>query len=203
MSDNPNICGAKTRKGTPCQKAPIKDKKRCRLHGGLSIGAKKGNQYARKHGVYSKFISDDEQAWLDDVSLDDVDSELRLCKVKLMRALELEKKQESQSESDKMELVAQTMQIIKDGGEGGGEMGDSRQQMTKSFAKTNVGGLIDRLVGRISALTSQRQELLSKSIDLQIKQMNLQDLQNLRDIDENKPTTIELVAPDLDDETDE
>jgi hypothetical protein len=33
-------CGAKTRKGTPCQRLPIDGKKRCRNHGGLSTGAK-------------------------------------------------------------------------------------------------------------------------------------------------------------------
>ncbi|MGY8901127.1 MAG: HGGxSTG domain-containing protein [Flavobacteriales bacterium] len=31
-------CCAKTRKGTVCQKPPIKGKTRCRLHGGLSTG---------------------------------------------------------------------------------------------------------------------------------------------------------------------
>lgn len=40
-------CGAKTRKGTPCNAPPVWDKKansakngRCKLHGGLSTGAK-------------------------------------------------------------------------------------------------------------------------------------------------------------------
>ena len=32
------FCSAKTRLGTKCQKPPIKGKKRCRLHGGLSSG---------------------------------------------------------------------------------------------------------------------------------------------------------------------
>ena len=33
-------CGAKTRKGTPCQMRPIPWSRRCRLHGGLSTGPK-------------------------------------------------------------------------------------------------------------------------------------------------------------------
>ncbi len=33
-------CGAKTRSGGTCRKAPMKDKLRCRLHGGLSTGPK-------------------------------------------------------------------------------------------------------------------------------------------------------------------
>jgi hypothetical protein len=35
-------CGAKTRAGTPCQCLAMKDRKRCRIHGGLSPGAPRG-----------------------------------------------------------------------------------------------------------------------------------------------------------------
>ncbi len=50
-------CGAKTRKGTPCLSPAMKNG-RCRLHGGLSTGAKTAEGRARcgnwKHGDYSK-----------------------------------------------------------------------------------------------------------------------------------------------------
>ena len=42
-------CGARTRSGTPCRRAPIQGRNRCRLHGGLSLGAPKGE----KNGNYS------------------------------------------------------------------------------------------------------------------------------------------------------
>ena len=45
-------CGAKTRKGTPCQ-SPAMPNGRCRMHGGKSPGAPKGNRNAWKHGHYS------------------------------------------------------------------------------------------------------------------------------------------------------
>jgi len=45
-------CGAKTRKGTPCQ-SPAMPNGRCRMHGGKSTGAPKGNKNAWKHGRYS------------------------------------------------------------------------------------------------------------------------------------------------------
>jgi uncharacterized protein YjcR len=45
-------CGAKTRKGTPC-KSPGMKNGRCRMHGGMSTGAPKGNKNAFKHGRYS------------------------------------------------------------------------------------------------------------------------------------------------------
>ena len=35
-------CGARTRAGVPCQRPPIRGRKRCRLHGGLSPGAPRG-----------------------------------------------------------------------------------------------------------------------------------------------------------------
>ena len=36
----PKKCGAKTRRGTPCQMKAVPGKNRCRLHGGLSTGPK-------------------------------------------------------------------------------------------------------------------------------------------------------------------
>ncbi len=45
-------CGAKTRKATKCQ-SPAMRNGRCRMHGGASTGAPKGNQNAFKHGRYS------------------------------------------------------------------------------------------------------------------------------------------------------
>jgi hypothetical protein len=52
-------CGARTRRGTPCQ-CPAMGNGRCRLHGGLSTGAKTAEGIERirravtKHGKYSK-----------------------------------------------------------------------------------------------------------------------------------------------------
>ncbi|MEX1313818.1 MAG: HGGxSTG domain-containing protein [Desulfotignum sp.] len=47
-------CGAYSRRtGKPCRQ-PAMANGRCRLHGGLSTGAPKGNQNAFKHGYYSK-----------------------------------------------------------------------------------------------------------------------------------------------------
>lgn len=35
-------CGARNRAGTPCQCPAMRDRKRCRLHGGKSTGAPRG-----------------------------------------------------------------------------------------------------------------------------------------------------------------
>jgi hypothetical protein len=45
-------CGAKTRRGDFCR-APAMINGRCRMHGGKSTGAPKGNQNALKHGRYT------------------------------------------------------------------------------------------------------------------------------------------------------
>ncbi len=45
-------CGARTRRGSPCQ-SPAMPNGRCRMHGGKSPGAPKGNRNALKHGHYS------------------------------------------------------------------------------------------------------------------------------------------------------
>ena len=45
-------CRARTRRGSPCQ-SPAMPNGRCRMHGGPSPGAPKGNRNAWKHGNYS------------------------------------------------------------------------------------------------------------------------------------------------------
>ncbi|WP_373054743.1 HGGxSTG domain-containing protein [Thioalkalivibrio sp.] len=45
-------CGAHTRRGTKCQ-SPAMPNGRCRMHGGKSPGAPRGNQNALQHGRYT------------------------------------------------------------------------------------------------------------------------------------------------------
>ena len=65
-------CGAKTRKGTACQKPPLAGKTKCRLHGGLSTGPRTAEGKARiaaahwKHGRRSRaFTEARKQIWAD------------------------------------------------------------------------------------------------------------------------------------------
>src|SRR5215813_4793632 len=47
-------CGALTRSGGLCRAPAVKDKLRCRKHGGATgVGAPKSNRNARKHGLYA------------------------------------------------------------------------------------------------------------------------------------------------------
>jgi hypothetical protein len=49
------VCGARTRGGGLCQRAPAAGKQRCRLHGGApGSGAPKGSRNALKNGLYTR-----------------------------------------------------------------------------------------------------------------------------------------------------
>ena len=48
-------CGAKIRCGGSCRSPAMRDKKRCRMHGGApESGAPEGNQNARKQGRFTR-----------------------------------------------------------------------------------------------------------------------------------------------------
>lgn len=195
------FCGAKTRSGNTCKNSAMANG-RCRMHGGKSTGAKE-NQNAKKHGIYSKFITDDEWQAVEQSELDNLDDELRLCKVRLLRALRSENEQGNLGD-EALELIRKTVEPPIIGGmpiTPDDDDDDVSEIVKKSFEKRDYNGIIDRLIGRIQSLTQARLDLQAKMIDLQMKQINLDDLLDLRDIDENKPTVIELVAPDLNNET--
>lgn len=90
MADN--VCGAKTRAGKPCKKSPVEGKKRCRLHGGLSPGAPKGNKNGLRHGIYSRLFDDSQ---LDDAIAmqGDVSRELAIARLQLVNCLNHRKAQ--------------------------------------------------------------------------------------------------------------
>lgn len=86
-------CGAKTRSGKSCQNKPIAGKKRCRLHGGLSPGAPKGNKNNLRHGIYSRLFDD---AQIDDAIAmqGSVSRELAIARIQLANLLAYRKTQE-------------------------------------------------------------------------------------------------------------
>lgn len=50
-------CGAKTRKGTPCRRAPLEGRKRCKLHGGATPRGPESPHF--RHGRYSSLGATD------------------------------------------------------------------------------------------------------------------------------------------------
>lgn len=57
-------CGAKTRAGSACQCPAVRDRKRCRLHGGRSPGAPLGERNGNfRSGDWTKEVAE-ERRWL-------------------------------------------------------------------------------------------------------------------------------------------
>jgi len=138
------LCGAKTRSGEPCKRHAVPGSSRCKLHGGGASKANKANKHAAKPGsIYSQFLTDDENAILSTIELGRVDDELRLTRVRLMRALSRENEfgNELEIDSEKHET-----------GEHGGTTTTSKVR--------DYSGLIDRLTARIESLERTRAELL-------------------------------------------
>lgn len=111
------VCGAKTRKGTPCQKTALKNGK-CRLHGGKSTGPQdkeklsnslKGNKNAVKTGAYETIsydtLTDEEKELYEQINTDpatQVDgmikmNEIRRRRLMIRRNKEVEKKKPDDS----------------------------------------------------------------------------------------------------------
>ena len=148
-----NPCGAKTRAGGRCQ-APAMANGRCRVHGGTSSGPPKNNQHASKPGsIYSAYLTDEENAVMTRLEIGKIEDELRLCRIRLMRALK--------AETDAPELEQVTNKA--DGG---------IEEVSK---RRDYSGLIDRLMGRIASLEKDRLALMGAELDIEIKRADLAD----------------------------
>lgn len=116
------MCGAKTRAGTPCQRAPMPNG-RCYLHGGASTGPPKGSQNALKTGEYQSIFLDaltpEERVLFDKVDTDkkqSLDEQMRLSSVRIYRMLKrLETKRDDEKagmEDAITRVVARHLQMI-------------------------------------------------------------------------------------------
>lgn len=63
-------CGAKTRAGTPCKRAPATGRTRCKLHGGASLSGPASPTW--KHGRYSKVLGPLREAFIEHLAREDL-----------------------------------------------------------------------------------------------------------------------------------
>jgi hypothetical protein len=155
-------CGAKTRSGGNCRREALPGKRRCALHGGKSTGPKdqRGNKNAAKPGsLYSQYLTDEEREIAEQLELGSVDEELRLTRIRLMRALAREK--ERLDTLEVYETVNRT---------GGGEYspGDEEKCRVRDYD-----ALIDKLTTRIESLEMRRAQLLQSQLDTELKRLEL------------------------------
>lgn len=127
-------CGAKTKKGDKCQHQAGQGTDhlgtgKCRLHGGASKGAPKGNKYAQKHGIYSKLFSDEEITAAKEMQ-GSVENELAIARLQLVRLLQMEQKQGNSLQIDKVEEKT----IVQD------EKTQEKEKQKKAFLKDLLKG---------------------------------------------------------------
>lgn len=178
------LCGAKTRSGEPCRSKAMPNG-RCRMHGGTNKGAPKGSQ-AKAGALYSNYYTDEEKLLADELELESIDAELRLCKIRLNRALKLEAEQAA--EALELERIVETPAIV--GGVPITDDPDVPPVQQKTFVRKDYEPIIQRLLGRIESLTLTRQKLINgMKLDITNSDGSL------------TPTVIELVAVGDDEST--
>lgn len=178
------LCGAKTRSGEPCRSKAMPNG-RCRMHGGTNKGAPKGSQ-AKAGALYSNYYTDDEKLLAEELELESIDAELRLCKIRLNRALKLEAEQAA--EALELERIVETPAIV--GGVPITDDSDVPPVQQKTFVRKDYEPIIQRLLGRIESLTLTRQKLINgMKLDITNSDGSLM------------PTVIELVAVGDDEST--
>lgn len=194
---NARLCGAKTRAGGICQNVAMKNGK-CRLHGGKSTGAPKGNQNSATPGsIYSKFLTDEENEVVSQEGIDSLESEIKLYRARLYRLVKLE-----QEQGEMLELNMKTTQTPVVGGlpiPPDENEEDSGLIETNQYAKRDYSTLINQTTARLQSLIQQRNAMLGQKLDLEVKQLNLEILRNKESYSSSvlsvSPTVIELVAP--------
>jgi hypothetical protein len=136
----------------------MKGKTRCRLHGGASSGggAPKGSQNALKHGIYGSILTEEEKAQWDGLTLGSVDDELRLCKLRLARALKAEQEIGDKPELD--EVIVRSRRRKNDDG----SATDVPVFGEKRSVRRDHSAVIDRLMSRIESLEKTRLALLGQ-----------------------------------------
>ncbi|MBJ2270457.1 hypothetical protein JFT60_24080 [Pseudomonas sp. MF6772] len=163
------LCGASKRgNGEPCKRHAIPGSSRCKLHGGKSSGPKeqRGNKNAAKPGsIYSRFLTDEENDMLAGIELGRVDDELRLTRVRLMRALARESEfgntLEVESEKEEPILV------------GGKET--SLTSITTTSKVRDYSSLIDRLTARVESLERTKEDLETRRLTNEKLRRELED----------------------------
>ena len=164
---------------------------KCRIHGGLSTCAPKGNKNSAKPGsIYSKFMTDEELDILDQVDLDNLDQEIKVYRIRLYRLLAEEQKQK-----DELELKVRTTQTPVVGGlPVTAEDGEDEDLIeTKQYAKRDYHALINQTTARLQSLIQMRQALTGQKLDIELKQIQLNAANGEDGEQEEQKITIEVV----------
>lgn len=135
----------------PCKNSAMSNG-RCRMHGGKSTGAPK-----KPGALYSKYYTVEEKELAEQLNLASVDAELKLCKIRLNRALKEEAEQAGALQLERKVSQTPTM--------GGLPIDDEEisDVETKTYVKRDYEGIINQLTGRIQSLTDLRMRITGSS----------------------------------------
>jgi hypothetical protein len=148
------ICGAQNRQGKPCQVAPMLGKERCRLHVGKTPKGKHTGPMT--HGLYSKSMSLAEKEVWNDIPLDTLDDEIRMCRIWLARAGALDY-EVGQNPHDRKDMTGFELTEIRRTTGGGKTSTDAISKRPDLWARK------DRLLGRLAHLVKTRAELIAQA----------------------------------------
>ncbi|WP_308054666.1 HGGxSTG domain-containing protein [Burkholderia cenocepacia] len=163
-------CGAKTRSGSPCKRAPMEGKARCKLHGGASTGPKKPNSAtnALKHGFYSDALLPEERVLYERVEVGSLDDEIRLARVKLHRFVRLSGSLELQ------DMIDGALEVVR-------KTGEAFNHATKDMEPYDK--------KEIKAAAPDYADLIIRQIDL-IRKLELARADLMKDEDDDAPESI-------------
>jgi len=157
------ICGAKTRKGGICTKPPMRDKKRCNLHGGKNPGSSDPAKGGLIHGIYSSALADDEIAIYFPVldQIGSIEQELVIARLQLLRA--------SKARKDWASGAVDGLIVVEDSEETNEISNDSGTYETTKRRKIKKLPDFEKIIGeclsRVGNLERIRAELIGDMVD--------------------------------------
>lgn len=162
-------CGAKTRRsGEPCKDVAMANGK-CKRHGGKASGPIEPNvaaniKSATVHGVYSRYLSEEDQAIYAEFTLGSVDHELRLMRLRLARTVKARREWEDSLKADSEDESHQVLVEVIDG-DAPGKEGGTIEITRKTKRLPDFDKIEQACLARIESLEKTRKELAKSPED--------------------------------------
>lgn len=148
-------CGAKTRSGGTCKKAPLHEKKHCKWHDAperaVHPNARPGNANAWRHGMYGDLIRPDDLPFVEEIrsKVGAIEDELLIARLQLRRALR------AQAGADALPDGLEVAETVE---RDGAERAAGRNEVKRKLR--DYSAVINTLLGRIESLEKTRLDLL-------------------------------------------
>jgi len=172
--------------GKRCERYATPGKKKCRFHGGTNDGAPKENKNALKHGLYARGPLRAEKNIWPDIAVGDIDEEIKIAKLQLKRACELQREYLEARETDgaDTEVGFELAEVEREDGvfggysESGKPMSGARTKKTRK--RPDYEARIRALLKLIADLERMRKEIVPFNRDYRASQETAKILRKLR-----------------------